>query len=92
MLTKKEIVAEILKSGKNPDYFINNYVKISHPIEGLIPFKTYDFQTQLLDDFNDYRFNVILKDAVSTGTVRRAAIAATSAQRADAEGSPELTG
>ncbi len=61
MLTKKEIVAEILKSGKNPDYFVNNYVKISHPIEGLIPFKTYDFQAQLLDDFNDYRFNVILK-------------------------------
>jgi len=61
MLTKKEIVAEILKSGKDPDYFINNYVKISHPIEGLIPFKTYDFQAQLLGDFNDYRFNVILK-------------------------------
>jgi hypothetical protein len=61
MLTKKEIVAEILKSGKNPDYFINNYVKISHPMEGLIPFKTYDFQKQLLEDFNDYRFNVILK-------------------------------
>jgi hypothetical protein len=61
MLTKKEIVAEILKSGKDPNYFVNNYVKISHPIEGLIPFKTYDFQEQLLGDFNDYRFNVILK-------------------------------
>ena len=61
MLTKKEIVAEILKSGKNPDYFVNIYVKISHPIEGLIPFKTYGFQAQLLGDFNDYRFNVILK-------------------------------
>jgi hypothetical protein len=61
MLTKKEIVAEILKAGKDPNYFANNYVKISHPIEGLIPFKTYDFQTELLSDFNDYRFNVILK-------------------------------
>ena len=61
MLTKKEIVAEILRSGKDPNYFVNNYVKISHPIEGLIPFKTYDFQQQLLGDFNDYRFNVILK-------------------------------
>ena len=61
MLTKKEIVAEVIKSGKDPNYFINNYVKISHPIEGLIPFKTYDFQSQLLNDFNDYRFNVILK-------------------------------
>ncbi len=61
MLTKKEIVAEILRSGKDPNYFVNNYVKISHPIEGLIPFKTYEFQKQLLGDFNDYRFNVILK-------------------------------
>ena len=61
MLTKKEIVSEIIKSGKDPGYFINNYVKISHPIEGLIPFKTYDFQEELLNDFNDYRFNVILK-------------------------------
>jgi len=61
MLTKKEIVSEILKAGKDPNYFINNYVKISHPIDGLIPFKTYDFQAQLLHDFNDYRFNVILK-------------------------------
>tara|TARA_R100000008_G_scaffold86555_1_gene80142 strand:- start:932 stop:2509 length:1578 start_codon:yes stop_codon:yes gene_type:complete len=61
MLTKKEIIAEILRSGKDPNYFVNNYVKISHPIEGLIPFKTYEFQKQLLGDFNDYRFNVILK-------------------------------
>jgi hypothetical protein len=27
----------------------------------LIAFKTYDFQTDLLEDFNDYRFTVILK-------------------------------
>ncbi len=30
-------------------------------MRGLIPFKTYDFQTDLIQDFNDYRFNVILK-------------------------------
>jgi hypothetical protein len=60
-LTKKEIIKEIVKCGKDPVYFINNYARISHPIHGTIPFKTYDFQTQLLTDFNDYRFNVILK-------------------------------
>ena len=59
--TKDEIVKEILKSGKDPAYFINNYCKISHPMRGLIPFKTYGFQENLLDDFNDYRFNIILK-------------------------------
>jgi hypothetical protein len=60
-LTKKEIVKEILKSGKDPAYFINNYCRISHPMKGLIPFKTYPYQDDLLRDFNDYRFNVILK-------------------------------
>ena len=59
--TKKEILAEIVKSGKDPSYFINNYAKIAHPMRGLIPFKLYPFQDQLLCDFNDHRFNVILK-------------------------------
>ena len=60
-LTKKETVKEIVKCGKDPAYFINNYARISHPLRGLIPFKTYPFQDDLLVDFNDYRFNVILK-------------------------------
>ena len=60
-LTKKQVVAEIVKAGKDPIYFINNYAKISHPMKGLIPFKVFDYQEDLLRDFNDYRFNVILK-------------------------------
>ena len=60
-LTKKQQVAEILKCGKDPSYFLTTYARISHPLHGLILFDTYDFQDQLLEDFNDYRFNVILK-------------------------------
>ena len=60
-LSKKQIIKEIVTCGKDPVYFLNNYARISHPMHGSIPFKTYDFQTQLLKDFNDYRFNVILK-------------------------------
>ena len=60
-LSKKEVVKEIVKCGKDSSYFINNYARISHPLKGLIPFKTYPFQDDLLVDFNDYRFNVILK-------------------------------
>ena len=60
-ISKENIVKEIVKSGKDPAYFINSYVKISHPMQGLIPFKTYDFQTNLLNDYNDHRFTVILK-------------------------------
>ena len=60
-LTRAQTVKEIVKCGKDPAYFINNYAKISHPLKGLIPFKTYPYQTDMLEDFNDYRFNVILK-------------------------------
>jgi hypothetical protein len=60
-LTKEQILKEIIKSGKDPAYFINNYARISHPMHGLIAFNTYDFQTSLIDDFTDNRFTVILK-------------------------------
>ena len=60
-LTKKEILKEVLKCGKDSHYFINNYAKIPHPGHGLIPFKTYDYQGELLENFNDYRFSIILK-------------------------------
>ena len=60
-LTKNEIVKELVKCGKDPQYFIDNYCKISHPMHGQISFKTYDYQKDMLKSFNDYRFNVILK-------------------------------
>ena len=60
-LTKQEIRKEIIKCGKNPNYFINNYAKITHPQRGLIPFKLYPFQEDLVESFIDHRFNVILK-------------------------------
>tara|TARA_Y100001963_G_C6784551_1_gene451881 strand:- start:1434 stop:3017 length:1584 start_codon:yes stop_codon:yes gene_type:complete len=60
-LTREQVLKEVVKSGKDPVYFINNYAKISHPMRGLIPFKTYEFQTDLINNFNDHRFNVILK-------------------------------
>ena len=61
ILSKQEIIAEIVKAGKEPVYFIDSYCKISHPQRGLIPFKTYGFQGDLLTTFNDHRFTVILK-------------------------------
>ena len=60
-LSREQILKEIIKSGKDAVYFINNYAKISHPMRGLIPFKTYDFQTDLVNNYNDHRFTVILK-------------------------------
>ena len=60
-LTREETLKEIVRSGKDPNYFINNYAKISHPLKGLIPFKMFDYQEDLIKDFNDHRFNIILK-------------------------------
>ena len=58
---KKSQVAEIIKCGKDPVYFMNKYLKIQHPLRGLIPFKTFPFQDDCVQDFNDNRFNIILK-------------------------------
>ena len=60
-LSKEEILREVVKCGKDARYFINTYAKISHPMKGLIPFNTYEFQDDLLEDFNSYRFNGVLK-------------------------------
>jgi hypothetical protein len=60
-LTKQEIMKEIVRCGKKPEYFIHTYAKITHPLKGLIPFHLYNFQQKLLEDFEDHRFNVILK-------------------------------
>jgi hypothetical protein len=61
VVDKATIKSEILKCGKDVEYFLINFVRISHPQQGLIPFNLYDFQKTLLGDFVDHRFNIILK-------------------------------
>jgi len=58
---KSRQVSEIIKCGKDPLYFFNSYAKIQHPVQGLIPFNTYPFQDDCVQDFIDHRFNIILK-------------------------------
>jgi len=59
--TKQRQVQEIIKCGKDPNYFFKNYLKIQHPVRGLIPFETYDFQDECVEHFIDNRFNIVLK-------------------------------
>jgi hypothetical protein len=59
--TKQQIQSEILKCGKDPIYFLNTYARISDTQKGPIPFRTFEFQDQVLKDMKDYRFNVVLK-------------------------------
>mgnify|MGYP001468216594 FL=1 len=59
--TKQAQIKEILRCGKDPIYFFNKYVKIQHPTRGSIPFKTYPFQDDCVNDFQSHRFNIVLK-------------------------------
>jgi hypothetical protein len=61
MSDAEPLKAEIIRCGKDPHYFINKYVRIQHPVRGLIPFKMFDYQETLIDDYVRERFNVILK-------------------------------
>ena len=60
-LTKEQVKDEVKKCGRDPAYFIMNYCKIAHPEKGLIPFSLYGYQQQTIKDFEDYRFNIVLK-------------------------------
>jgi intein/homing endonuclease len=60
-LSAKQRKAEILRCAKDPSYFINNYVYISHPVRGQIPFKMFEYQEDVLKDLIAHRFNIILK-------------------------------
>ena len=60
-LNKQKQIAEIVKCGKDPTYFINRHVEIQHPIRGRIPFHTFPFQDDCLNAFNDHRYNIVVK-------------------------------
>jgi hypothetical protein len=53
---------ELLKCGRDPIYFFNNYVNIQYGGgQGSGLFKTYPFQEDCIADFEKNRFNIILK-------------------------------
>jgi hypothetical protein len=60
-LTKAQQVQEIIKCGKDPTYFIKKYVKIQHPTRGTLPFETYPFQDECVEQFQEHRLNIVLK-------------------------------
>ena len=58
----KEKKLEIYKKCKNdPIYFISNFIKVVHPILGLVPFKLYAFQKYIVECLEGYRFNILRK-------------------------------
>lgn len=52
---------EALRCKANPIYFMKNYAKIRHPVNGLMPFELWDFQEDVVKSFLENDFNIILK-------------------------------
>ena len=51
-------VQEFIKCKKDPIYFAKNYIKIVSLDEGLVHFKMWDFQEELIKNFHENRFNI----------------------------------
>ena len=54
----QEQIEEYIKCKEDPVYFANNHVKIVTLDAGLQPFRTYDFQEKLINNFHNSRFNI----------------------------------
>ena len=54
----KEQISEYLKCKEDPVYFAKNYIKIISLDEGIVPFKMWDFQEELIEKFHEHRFNI----------------------------------
>lgn len=54
-----ELVSEYIKCYNDPIYFIETYMKIINVNEGLVSFKLYDYQKEMINGFKENRFNII---------------------------------
>ena len=52
---------EYVKCAQDSAYFMKKYCQIQHPMRGKIPFLLYDFQESVLREFQEHRYNIILK-------------------------------
>ncbi len=54
----KDQIKEYLKCKEDPVYFAMTYIKIISLDEGIVPFKMWDFQQELIESFHENRFNI----------------------------------
>ena len=52
---------EFKKCKSDPTYFFNKYCKVVTLEKGLVQFKTYPFQDDIVRDFNKHRNNIVVK-------------------------------
>lgn len=51
---------EWIKCGRDPIYFIENYVKVIHPLKGPVPMKLYPYQKECVEAFQGNRKTILL--------------------------------
>ena len=55
------ILDEFKKCKEDPVHFMCKYVKVTHPVRGLVPFKLYPFQEKIVGELENNRFNILRK-------------------------------
>lgn len=64
-LTEEEQTIEFLKCAYDPIHFIETYLTVFDQTKGdsgeIVPFKLFNFQKRLIDDYQEHRFNVANK-------------------------------
>jgi hypothetical protein len=60
-MENQELLQEFKKCSTDPAHFISKYIKVTHPVRGLVPFRLYPFQERILSELQDNRFNILRK-------------------------------
>ena len=55
------VLSEFKKAKTDPAHFMCNYVKVTHPVRGLVPFQLYPFQKKIVKELENNRFNILRK-------------------------------
>ena len=60
-MDQKKIIEEFKKCSRDPVHFICNYIKVTHPVRGLVKFELYPFQKRIIKNLGEHRFNMLRK-------------------------------
>lgn len=58
--TTPDQMKEIAKCATDPVYFIKNYVKLQHPVQGSLPFNLFDYQEKMVRFYDETHYSVAL--------------------------------
>jgi hypothetical protein len=75
---KRQLLLEYARCAKDPSYAIESYFEtFDKTREGFVPFKLFDGQRKLISNYDEYRFNLVLKyrqAGISTVTAAYSAV------------------